>query len=138
MDDLFNSFMNGFDENGCFGDYGGCFVVEILMLLVLGFEVEYEKVKIDLIFWVEMDDLWKYYVGCLLFFYYVQNMIEEFGGVKIYFKCDELNYIGVYKINNVLGQIILVCCMGKIWIIVEIGVGQYGVVIVIVCVKFGL
>lgn len=71
MDDLFNSFMNGFDENGCFGDYGGCFVVEILMLLVLGFEVEYEKVKIDLIFWVEMDDLWKYYVGCLLFFYYV-------------------------------------------------------------------
>lgn len=73
------------------------------MLLIFDFEDEYNCVKYDLVFWVEMDDLWVYYVGRFSLLYFVLCLIEELGGVKIYLKCEELNYIGSYKINNVLG-----------------------------------
>jgi len=138
MDDLFNSFMNGPDENGRFGDYGGRFVAETLMPLVLGLEAEYEKAKTDPTFWAEMDDLWKHYVGRPSPLYYAQNMTEELGGAKIYLKRDELNHTGAHKINNVLGQIILARRMGKTRIIAETGAGQHGVATATVCAKFGL
>ncbi|GKY88934.1 tryptophan synthase subunit beta [Sinisalibacter aestuarii] len=137
-DDLFNSFMKGPDEKGRFGDYGGRFVSETLMPLILDLEAEYEKAKDDPTFWAEMDDLWTHYVGRPSPLYYAQRLSERLGGAKIYLKRDELNHTGAHKINNVLGQIILARRMGKTRIIAETGAGQHGVATATVCAKFGL
>ncbi|MGH1466493.1 MAG: tryptophan synthase subunit beta [Cognatishimia sp.] len=136
--DLFNSFMNGPDEKGRFGDFGGRFVSETLMPLILDLEAEYEKAKTDPTFWAQMDDLWKHYVGRPSPLYFAPRMTEELGGAKIYLKRDELNHTGAHKINNVLGQIILAKRMGKTRIIAETGAGQHGVATATVCAKFGL
>ncbi|MFT6452549.1 MAG: tryptophan synthase beta chain [Halocynthiibacter sp.] len=138
MNDLFNSFMNGPDEQGRFGDFGGRFVSETLMPLILSLEEHYEHAKTDPTFWAEMDDLWTHYVGRPSPLYYAQRMTEELGGAKIYLKRDELNHTGAHKINNVLGQIILARRMGKTRIIAETGAGQHGVATATVCAKFGL
>ena len=138
MNDLYNSFMNGPDEKGRFGDYGGRFVSETLMPLILSLEEEYEKAKTDDSFWAEMDYLWKHYVGRPSPLYFAERLIEELGGAKIYLKRDELNHTGAHKINNVLGQIILARRMGKSRIIAETGAGQHGVATATVCAKFGL
>ena len=138
MDDLFNSFMNGPDEKGRFGIYGGRFVSETLMPLILDLEAEYERAKTDASFWAKMDDLWKHYVGRPSPLYFAERMTEELGGAKIYLKRDELNHTGAHKINNVLGQIILARRMGKTRIIAETGAGQHGVATATVCAKFGL
>ncbi len=136
--DLFNSFMTGPDENGRFGDFGGRFVSETLMPLILDLEAEYEKAKDDPTFWAEMNDLWKHYVGRPSPLYFASRMTEELGGAKIYLKRDELNHTGAHKVNNVLGQIILARRMGKTRIIAETGAGQHGVATATVCAKFGL
>lgn len=136
--DLFNSFMNGPDEKGRFGDFGGRFVSETLMPLILDLEAEYEKAKTDPTFWAEMDDLWAHYVGRPSPLYFAPRMTEELDGAKIYLKRDELNHTGAHKINNVLGQIILARRMGKSRIIAETGAGQHGVATATVCAKFGL
>ncbi|WP_143267524.1 tryptophan synthase subunit beta [Aquimixticola soesokkakensis] len=138
MNDLFNSFMSGPNEQGRFGDFGGRFVSETLMPLILALEAEYEKAKTDDTFWAEMDDLWKHYVGRPSPLYFASRMTEELGGAKIYLKRDELNHTGAHKINNVLGQIILARRMGKTRIIAETGAGQHGVATATVCAKFGL
>ncbi|WP_439105121.1 tryptophan synthase subunit beta [Celeribacter marinus] len=138
MNDLFNSFMNGPDEKGRFGNYGGRFVSETLMPLILSLEEEYNKAKDDPEFWAEMNDLWKHYVGRPSPLYYAHKMTEELGGAKIYLKRDELNHTGAHKINNVLGQIILARRMGKTRIIAETGAGQHGVATATVCAKFGM
>ena len=137
-DDLFNSFMNGPDEKGRFGDFGGRFVSETLMPLILDLEAEYEKAKTDESFWAEMNDLWTHYVGRPSPLYFAERMTETLGGAKIYMKRDELNHTGAHKINNVLGQIILARRMGKTRIIAETGAGQHGVATATVCAKFGL
>ncbi|MCT8161858.1 tryptophan synthase subunit beta [Pseudoruegeria sp. SHC-113] len=137
-DDLFNSFMNGPDENGRFGDFGGRFVSETLMPLILDLEAEYENAKTDESFWAEMDDLWTHYVGRPSPLYYAERMTEALGGAKIYLKRDELNHTGAHKINNVLGQILLARRMGKTRIIAETGAGQHGVATATVCARFGL
>ncbi|SMH52115.1 tryptophan synthase subunit beta [Maritimibacter sp. HL-12] len=137
-DDLFNSFMTGPDENGRFGDFGGRFVSETLMPLILDLEAEYEKAKDDAEFWAEMDDLWTHYVGRPSPLYFAQRLTEHLGGAKVYLKRDELNHTGAHKINNVLGQIILARRMGKTRIIAETGAGQHGVATATVCAKFGL
>ncbi|WP_372605057.1 tryptophan synthase subunit beta [Actibacterium sp.] len=136
--DLFNSFMTGPDENGRFGDFGGRFVSETLMPLILSLEEEYEKAKTDPEFWAEMDYLWKYYVGRPSPLYYAERLTEHLGGAKIYLKRDELNHTGAHKINNVLGQILLARRMGKTRIIAETGAGQHGVATATVCARFGL
>jgi tryptophan synthase beta chain len=138
MDDLFNSFMNGPDEKGRFGQFGGRFVSETLMPLILDLQAEYEKAKTDDSFWEEMDYLWKHYVGRPSPLYHAERLTEHLGGAKIYFKRDELNHTGAHKINNVLGQIILARRMGKTRIIAETGAGQHGVATATVCAKFGL
>ncbi len=136
--DLFNSFMGGPDEKGRFGIFGGRFVSETLMPLILSLEEEYEKAKTDDSFWAEMDDLWKHYVGRPSPLYFAERLTQRLGGARIYLKRDELNHTGAHKINNVLGQILLARRMGKTRIIAETGAGQHGVATATVCAKFGL
>ncbi len=133
-----NSYMTGPDERGRFGDFGGRFVSETLMPLILDLEAEYEKAKTDPTFWTEMDYLWKYYVGRPSPLYFAERLTDHFGGAKIYLKRDELNHTGAHKINNVLGQILLARRMGKTRIIAETGAGQHGVATATVCARFGL
>ncbi|SIT77696.1 tryptophan synthase subunit beta [Pontibaca methylaminivorans] len=136
--DLINSFMTGPDERGRFGDFGGRFVSETLMPLILSLEKEYETAKSDDSFWAEMHDLWTHYVGRPSPLYHAERLSEHLGGARIYFKRDELNHTGAHKINNVLGQIILARRMGKTRIIAETGAGQHGVATATVCAKFGM
>ena len=138
MNEQRNSFKNGPDENGRFGGFGGRFVSETLMPLILELEAEYEKAKVDPEFWAEMDDLWEHYVGRPSPLYYAERLTQHLGGAKIYLKRDELNHTGAHKINNVLGQILLARRMGRTRIIAETGAGQHGVATATVCAKFGL
>ena len=136
--EMLNSYRTGPDERGRFGDFGGRFVSETLMPLILDLEAEYEKAKTDASFWAEMDDLWKNYVGRPSPLYFAPRLTERLGGAKIYLKRDELNHTGAHKINNVLGQILLALRMGKTRIIAETGAGQHGVATATVCARFGL
>ncbi|MEO8531968.1 MAG: tryptophan synthase subunit beta, partial [Deltaproteobacteria bacterium] len=106
MNQQLNSFMTGPDENGRFGDFGGRFVSETLMPLILALEEQYEFAKTDPTFWAEMDWLWKHYVGRPSPLYFAERLTDHLNGAKIYLKRDELNHTGAHKINNVLGQII--------------------------------
>ena len=135
---LFNSFTKGPDEGGRFGQFGGRFVSETLMPLILDLEKEYEKAKKDGSFWEQMDYLWKHYVGRPSPLYLAERLTTHLGGAKIYMKRDELNHTGAHKINNVLGQILLAMRMGKKRIIAETGAGQHGVATATVCARFGL
>ena len=135
---LVNTLKSGPDRNGRFGDYGGMFVSETLMPLILQLRDEYEKAKTDVTFWAEMDDLWKNYVGRPSPMYFAERLTEYSNGSKIYLKRDELNHTGAHKINNVLGQILLARRMGKTRIIAETGAGQHGVATATVCARFGL
>jgi tryptophan synthase beta chain len=137
-EDGLNSYMTGPDEQGRFGMFGGRFVSETLMPLILELEERYEHAKTDPSFWAEMDDLWKHYVGRPSPLYFAPRLTAELGGAKVYMKRDELNHTGAHKINNVLGQIILARRMGKTRIIAETGAGQHGVATATVCAKFGL
>ena len=138
LDNRINSYKEGPDENGRFGVFGGRFVSETLMPLILSLESEYEKVKSDKSFWKEMDFFLKDYVGRPSPLYFSERLTEHFGGAKIYLKRDELNHTGAHKINNVLGQILLAKRMGKKRIIAETGGGQHGVATATVCARFGL
>ncbi|MSU92314.1 tryptophan synthase subunit beta [Rhodobacteraceae bacterium 2CG4] len=133
-----NSFRSGPDERGRFGNFGGRFVSETLMPLILDLEARYEHAKTDDSFWAEMDHLWTHYVGRPSPLYHAERLTERLGGAKIYLKRDELNHTGAHKINNVLGQILLARRMGKTRIIAETGAGQHGVATATVCAKFGL
>ena len=138
LDNRINSYKEGPDENGKFGIFGGRFVSETLMPLILSLESEYEKVKSDKTFWKEIDFFLKDYVGRPSPLYFSERLTEHFGGAKIYLKRDELNHTGAHKINNVLGQILLAKRMGKKRIIAETGAGQHGVATATVCARFGL
>ncbi|MAV94096.1 MAG: tryptophan synthase subunit beta [Euryarchaeota archaeon] len=135
---LFNSFMSGPDQNGRFGKFGGRFVSETLMPLILDLEKEYELAKTDKLFWAEMEHLWTHYVGRPSPLYFAERLTKYLDGAKIYMKRDELNHTGAHKINNVLGQILLARRMGKKRIIAETGAGQHGVATATVCARFGL
>jgi tryptophan synthase beta chain len=126
------------DEKGRFGEFGGRYVAETLMPLVLELEDEYRAAKKDPAFLSQMDDLWRNYVGRPSPLYHAERMSEHFGGPKIYFKRDELNHTGAHKINNCLGQVLLALRMGKKRIIAETGAGQHGVATATVCARFGL
>jgi len=136
--ELVNTFLSGPDENGCFGKFGGRFVSETLMPLILDLEQEYEASKTDGSFKAEMEELWTHYVGRPSPLYFAERLTEHLGGARIYLKRDELNHTGAHKINNVLGQILLARRMGKTRIIAETGAGQHGVACATVCARFGL
>ena len=135
---LTNTLTSGPDEKGRFGDFGGMFVSETLMPLILKLNEEYQHAKTDPAFWSEMDDLWKNYVGRPSPMYFAERLTDYLKGAKIFLKRDELNHTGAHKINNVLGQILLARRMGKTRIIAETGAGQHGVATATVCARFGL
>jgi len=133
-----NSFRNGPDERGHFGLFGGRFVAETLMPLILSLEQAYSAAKADPSFQSELDYFLEHYVGRPSPLYFAERMTEHLGGAKIYFKRDELNHTGAHKINNVMGQILLARRMGKTRIIAETGAGQHGVATATACARFGL
>ncbi|MHA7857531.1 MAG: tryptophan synthase subunit beta [Henriciella sp.] len=136
--DLRNTWDQWPDENGRFGEFGGRYVAETLMPLILDLEKEYRAAKKDPAFKAQMDDLWAHYVGRPSPLYFAERLTEHFGGAKIYLKRDELNHTGAHKINNCLGQVLLAMRMGKTRIIAETGAGQHGVATATVCARFGL
>ena len=138
MTDLANSFRNQPDDHGHFGDYGGRYVAETLMPLVLDLELEYRAAQADPAFKAQFDDLLEHYVGRPSPMYFAERLTEELGGAQIWFKRDELNHTGAHKINNCIGQILLAMRMGKTRIIAETGAGQHGVATATVCARFGL
>ena len=140
-----NSFRNQPDERGHFGQFGGRYVAETLMPLILDLEREYRAAKADPAFAAEFDDLLEHYVGRPSPLYYAPRLTEALRtkadkgmGAQIWFKRDELNHTGAHKINNCIGQILLAMRMGKTRIIAETGAGQHGVATATVCARFGL
>ena len=133
-----NSFRSGPDEDGRFGIFGGRFVAETLMSLILDLQAEWEKAKTDPEFQAELQYLNTHYTGRPSPLYFAERLTAELGGAKIYFKRDELNHTGSHKINNCLGQILLAKRMGKTRIIAETGAGQHGVASATVAARFGL
>ena len=133
-----NTYQSGPDETGHFGIFGGRFVAETLMPLILAVEEAYETAKSDPAFEAKLTYLFKHYVGRPSPLYFAPRLTEHFNGAKIYFKRDELNHTGAHKINNCLGQILLAKRMGKTRIIAETGAGQHGVATATVCALFDL
>ncbi len=140
-----NSFRAQPDDRGHFGDYGGRYVAETLMPLILDLDREYRAAKADPAFQAQFDDLLEHYVGRPSPLYYAERLTEalrtgaaEGMGAQVWFKRDELNHTGAHKINNCIGQILLAIRMGKTRIIAETGAGQHGVATATVCARFGL
>ncbi|GES46850.1 tryptophan synthase beta chain [Rhizobium sp. ERR 922] len=133
-----NSFRSGPDEDGRFGIYGGRFVAETLMPLILDLQEEWAKAKDDPAFQAELKALGTHYIGRPSPLYFAERLTAELGGAKIYFKREELNHTGSHKINNCIGQILLAKRMGKTRIIAETGAGQHGVASATVAARFGL
>ncbi len=126
------------DANGRFGEFGGRYVAETLMPLVLDLDRAYAEAKADPAFQGELKGFLKHYVGRPNPLYFAERLTAHLGGAKIYFKREELNHTGAHKINNCMGQILLAMRMGKTRIIAETGAGQHGVATATVCARFGL
>src|SRR5713101_3405823 len=133
-----NTFRGGPDERGHFGIYGGRFVAETLMPLVLAVEAAYDAARRDPGFQAELDYYLEHYVGRPSPLYFAERLTRHFGGAKLYLKRDELNHTGAHKINNVLGQTLLARRMRKRRIIAETGAGQHGVATATACALFDL
>jgi tryptophan synthase beta chain len=133
-----NSFRIGPDERGHFGQYGGRFVAETLMPLILELERAYAEAKDDPAFRKEMDGYLADYVGRPSPLYFAERLTAHLGGAKVYLKREDLNHTGAHKVNNVLGQIMLARRMGKPRVIAETGAGMHGVATATLCAKFGL
>ncbi|MDW8442942.1 MAG: tryptophan synthase subunit beta [Acetobacteraceae bacterium] len=133
-----NSFRTGPDARGHFGPFGGRYVAETLMPLILEVERAYEEAKSDPAFQAEFRRLLAHYVGRPSPLWFAERLTRELGGAQVWFKRDELNHTGAHKINNCIGQILLARRMGKTRIIAETGAGQHGVATATVCALFGL
>ena len=132
-----NTYRAGPDERGNFGLFGGRFVAETLMPLILELETAWNEAKADPEFQAELAHLNAHYTGRPSPLYFAERLTEHLGGAKVYFKRDELNHTGSHKINNCLGQILLARRMGKTRIIAETGAGQHGVAAATVSARFG-
>ncbi|WP_262693776.1 tryptophan synthase subunit beta [Kordiimonas aquimaris] len=133
-----NSYRTGPDEKGHFGNYGGRYVSETLMPLVMQVEQEFKAAMQDEKFLAELDELNRQYIGRPSPLYYAERLTEHLGGAKIYFKREELNHTGAHKINHAIGQVLLAKRMGKTRVIAETGAGQHGVATATVAARFGL
>lgn len=132
-----NTFRTGPDENGHFGIFGGRYVAETLMPLILELDEAYKAAKADPSFHAELAELNRHYTGRPSPLYFAERLTRHLGGARIYFKRDELNHTGSHKINNCVGQILLARRMGKNRIIAETGAGQHGVATATVAARFG-
>ena len=126
------------DKNGRFGNFGGRFVAETLMPLLLSVQKEYEKAKKSKKFKDELDYYFKHYIGRPSPLYFAERLSKKLNNAKIYFKRDELNHTGAHKINNCIGQVLLAKRMGKKRIVAETGAGQHGLATATVCALFDL
>jgi tryptophan synthase beta chain len=133
-----NSYRTGPDERGHFGIYGGRYVAETLMPLILDLEKAYAEAKRDPAFQREMDGYLDHYIGRPSPLYFAERLTAHTGGAKLYFKREDLNHTGAHKVNNVLGQIMLARRMGKKRVIAETGAGMHGVATATLCAKFGI
>ncbi|CAA7622604.1 tryptophan synthase subunit beta [Magnetospirillum sp. UT-4] len=133
-----NTYRAGPDERGHFGIFGGRYVAETLMPLILSVEKAYGEAKADPAFQAEFRSLLKHYVGRPNPLYFASRLTEAWGGAKVYLKREDLNHTGAHKINNCIGQILLARRMGKKRIIAETGAGQHGVATATVCALFGM
>jgi len=145
MNDTPNSYRNMPDDRGHFGEFGGRYVAETLMPLILDLEKHYRAAQADPAFAEQFNDLLEHYVGRPSPLYYAERLTDhvretapEGKGAQIWFKRDELNHTGAHKINNCIGQILLALRMGKTRIIAETGAGQHGVATATVCARFNL
>ncbi len=133
-----NSFRSGPDESGHFGSFGGRYVAETLMPLLLQLEQAWHAAKGDPHFHSELSALLQNYAGRPSPLYFAERLTRHLGGAKIYFKREDLNHTGAHKINNCIGQVLLARRMGKTRIIAETGAGQHGVATATVAARFGL
>jgi tryptophan synthase beta chain len=133
-----NTYRGGPDPRGRFGIYGGRFVSETLMPLILELEQAYEAAKVDPAFQGELSLWLADYAGRPSPLYLAERITGHLGGARVYFKRDELNHTGAHKINNTIGQILLARRMGKRRIIAETGAGQHGVATATVAARLGL
>ncbi|MFC7366782.1 tryptophan synthase subunit beta [Vreelandella zhaodongensis] len=133
-----NQFVNLPDANGLFGSFGGRFVAETLMPLILELQDEYAAAKNDPEFQRQLAYFQGDYVGRPSPLYFAERLTEHFGGASIYLKREELNHTGAHKINNCIGQVLLAKQMGKKRIIAETGAGMHGVATATVAARFGL
>jgi tryptophan synthase beta chain len=133
-----NTFRGGPDERGQFGPYGGRYVAETLMPLVLELEHAYAAARQDPSFAAELGYYLEHYVGRPSPLFFAERLTRRFGGAKVYLKREDLNHTGAHKINNTMGQILLARRMGKRRIIAETGAGQHGVATATVCALFGM
>ncbi|MDP6351200.1 MAG: tryptophan synthase subunit beta [Alphaproteobacteria bacterium] len=133
-----NTYRDGPDESGHYGIFGGRFVAETLMPLVLDLERAWTAAKTDAGFQDQLAYWFEHYVGRPSPLYFAERLTAHWGGAKVYFKRDELNHTGAHKINNCIGQILLARRMGARRIIAETGAGQHGVATATVCALFGL
>jgi tryptophan synthase beta chain len=138
MPDTPNTYRRGPDERGHFGIFGGRYVAETLMPLILDLEKAYNEAKVDPAFTGELQSLARHYAGRPSPLYHARRLTQHFGGAKIYFKREELNHTGSHKINNVLGQVLLAKRMGKTRVIAETGAGQHGVATATACALFDI
>ncbi len=133
-----NTLKGGPDEHGRFGRFGGRFVAETLMPLILELDAAWEAARHDPAFRAELGQYLRDYVGRPSPLWFARRLTETLGGARIYFKREELNHTGSHKLNNVMGQILLARRMGRTRIIAETGAGQHGVATATVCALFGL
>ncbi|MGY2463114.1 tryptophan synthase subunit beta [Vreelandella sulfidaeris] len=126
------------NANGLFGSFGGRFVAETLMPLILELQDEYATAKSDPEFQRQLTYFQNDYVGRPSPLYFAERLTEHFGGASIYLKREELNHTGAHKINNCIGQVLLAKQMGKKRIIAETGAGMHGVATATVAARFGL
>ncbi|MCE2518318.1 MAG: tryptophan synthase subunit beta [Alphaproteobacteria bacterium] len=133
-----NSYTLGPDQDGHFGRYGGRYVAETLMPLILDLDRTWQEARGDPAFWDAFHELGRNYIGRPSPLYFAERLTRHLGGARIYFKRDELNHTGSHKINNTVGQILLARRMGKTRIIAETGAGQHGVATATVCARFNL
>ena len=133
-----NTFRAGPDDNGHFGIFGGRYVAETLMPLILEVEKTYDNIKEDPIFQKDFDNYLNDFVGRPSPLFYARRLTEHLGGAKIYFKREDLNHTGAHKVNNCIGQILVAQRMGKKRIIAETGAGMHGVATATVCALFNI
>jgi len=126
------------DENGYFGEFGGCYIPETLMPVILEIQKEYAKAKKDTDFLKEINYFNKHYTGRPSPLYYAKNISKYLQDINVFFKRDELNHTGAHKINHVIGQVLLAKRMNKTRIIAETGAGQHGVATATICAMMGL